>query len=80
MDLKKILNKPNTTIIDVRERLEFMMGHVKGAVNIPLGKVPSRLEEIREMDKPIVLYCMSGKIHRSPSTYELTLIFAKPAS
>ncbi len=60
MDLKKILNQPDTTIIDVRERLEFLMGHVNGAINIPLGKVPSHLEEIKEMDKPIVLYCVSG--------------------
>lgn len=50
-------------IIDVREPFEFMMGHVKGAINIPPSKlmagVPKKLADIPK-DTEIVLYCMSG--------------------
>lgn len=60
MDLRTVVNQPNTTIIDVREPFEYAMGHVEGSVNIPLGSIPSRLEEFRNMEAPIVLYCRSG--------------------
>ncbi|HFA47849.1 MAG TPA: rhodanese-like domain-containing protein [Bacteroidetes bacterium] len=60
MDFTSIINQPNTKIIDVREPQEFAMRHVPGAVNIPLGSIPSRLEEFRNMEQPIVLYCASG--------------------
>ncbi len=50
-------------IIDVREPYEFMMGHVKGALNIPPAKllkgVPKELAETPK-NTEIILYCMSG--------------------
>lgn len=48
------------TIIDVRSPGEFMGGHVEGSINIPLQELPERLDEIREMEQPIVLCCASG--------------------
>jgi rhodanese-related sulfurtransferase len=60
MDLRNIINLPNLTIVDVREPYEFAAGHVEGSLNIPLGSVPSRLEEFRKMGQPIILYCRSG--------------------
>jgi rhodanese-related sulfurtransferase len=50
----------NVTIIDVRSPGEFMGGHVAGSINIPLGEIPAHLEEIREMQQPLVLCCASG--------------------
>lgn len=35
MDLSKIVNDPNATLVDVRESYEFQAGHAKGAINIP---------------------------------------------
>jgi len=60
MDIQTIIRQPNVTIVDVRERFEFFMGHAEGAINIPLGSVPSRLSEFQQMPGPIVLYCRSG--------------------
>lgn len=48
------------TVIDVRSPGEFMGGHVAGSINIPLGEIPAHLDEIREMQQPIVLCCASG--------------------
>lgn len=55
-----MINNESTTIIDVREPWEFSAGHVEGTVNIPLGEVPSNVEEFKKMSKPLVLICASG--------------------
>lgn len=48
------------TIIDVRTPAEFMMGNVKGSINIPLDEVASRVEEFKNIEGNIVLCCASG--------------------
>lgn len=50
-------------LIDVREAHEFKQGHIAGAVNIPLGALSSRISEFPK-DKPIYLYCRSGRRSR----------------
>ena len=60
MDLRNIINQADTTIIDVRAPFEYVMGHVTGAKNIPLGDILNRIEEIRQLGGPIVVYCRSG--------------------
>jgi hydroxyacylglutathione hydrolase len=47
------------TVIDVRNRSEWEAGHLPGALHIPVGHLPGRLEEIPR-DKPIVVQCESG--------------------
>ena len=54
----------DAVVLDVRERDEWALGHAPGAVLIPLGELPDRLEELPETDAgtlPVV--CRSG--HRS---------------
>ena len=60
MSISKALNKDGVAIIDVREPLEFMFGHAKGAVNIPLRSIPKRLDELKAYSGTIVAYCQSG--------------------
>lgn len=48
------------TIIDVRTRAEFQGGHVAGSLNIPLQEIGQHINEIREMQQPIILCCASG--------------------
>ncbi|MFN8277298.1 MAG: rhodanese-like domain-containing protein [Chitinophagales bacterium] len=52
--------KAYKTIVDVRTPAEFMGGHVQGSINIPLGEVSMRLDEIKQMQQPILLCCASG--------------------
>lgn len=58
--MNEIINHPQATIVDVRSEAEFASGHVKGSVNIPLNEVPQRVEEFKNMSKPLVLCCLSG--------------------
>jgi len=37
---------PRIVLVDVREPLEFLAGHLEGARNIPLGELPRRLAEL----------------------------------
>lgn len=54
------VNLKQATIVDVREPFEFEMGNVEGSINIPLGQVPEKIEELKTMKKPLVLCCASG--------------------
>ena len=50
----------NATIVDVRTPEEFSAEHISNAFNIPLDQVAQRINEFRDMPKPIVAYCRSG--------------------
>jgi sulfur-carrier protein adenylyltransferase/sulfurtransferase len=47
--------------LDVREREEWVEGHIPGAVHIPRGWLESRIEQaVPDRSRPIVAYCASG--------------------
>lgn len=50
----------NAVIIDVREPSEWEAGHAPGAIHIPLGELPSRLDELPEADVTIAVTCRGG--------------------
>ena len=50
----------NATIVDVRSPDEFNSEHYLGAINIPLEEVSARIDEFKDMAKPIIAYCRSG--------------------
>lgn len=47
-------------MVDVRTPEEYNGGHVPGAVNMPLDQIQSRIDEFKDMPKPVVAYCRSG--------------------
>ena len=54
-------NSGSVQLLDVREPDEFIgpLGHIEGALLIPLGTLPDRIGELSK-DKPIVAICRSG--------------------
>ena len=60
MDLQKIINQENVTLVDVRESFETFFGVAEGATKIPLRTIKKRVNEFHKMSKPIVVYCRSG--------------------
>ena len=61
-----LLDADGIVVIDVREVDEFASGHISGATLIPLGELPSRVDEI-PTDKPVIMVCRSG--NRSGQAY-----------
>ena len=58
------------TVVDVRETAEYADAHVPGAVNIPMGRLTSRLDEL-DRTSPVHVICASG--NRSAAMTEVLL-------
>lgn len=57
---EKIDNGDDFYFIDVREVYEYEEDNLK-AVNIPLGEIPNKVEELKELNaKEIIIHCRSG--------------------
>jgi hypothetical protein len=45
-------------IVDVRDAQSYSLGHIPGAINIPLGQMETRIKELEpDKDKWIITYC-----------------------
>jgi rhodanese-related sulfurtransferase len=56
------LQSQGTLLIDVREPDEFAEVHARNATLIPLGQLPSRLNDIAEYkNKPVAVICHTGR-------------------
>lgn len=60
MTIENIIKETNCTIVDVRSHEEFMGGHVANSINIPLQTISERIEELKDLNAPLVLCCASG--------------------
>ena len=45
-ELVRLVNKENAIVLDVRDRTEFMEGHIVDAVNIPYASLEARVDEL----------------------------------
>jgi len=59
MALLPELKAKGAILVDVRSVAEFASGNAPGSVNIPLGELGKRLQEIPKT-APVVLCCASG--------------------
>jgi hypothetical protein len=55
-DLRAKVNRGEVTVVDVRSASDYAMGHVPGALNIPLASIEAQLDRLPK-NKPIVTYC-----------------------
>ncbi|AWM29528.1 ArsR/SmtB family transcription factor [Sinorhizobium fredii] len=55
-ELLSKLKDGTVTVLDVRPEDEFLLGHIPGAVNIPIEQLKQRLADLPE-DREIVAYC-----------------------
>lgn len=53
------LKNDGAQVIDVRTAGEFKNGHIKGAQNIPLDQLKSKLGKLKK-DKAVITCCASG--------------------
>lgn len=54
------ISRSNVMIVDVREPEEFKEDHVEGAINIPLGELRQRMDELSR-NREIWVYCSVGQ-------------------
>jgi phage shock protein E len=50
-------------VIDVRRPDEFVAGHSKESINIPLNEISERLDEIKRIKAPLIVVCGGGTRH-----------------
>lgn len=58
VDLESLI-KEGAFLVDVRTPDEFLSGHAKGSVNIPLNQLPQQISKFRDK-KNIIVCCQSG--------------------
>ncbi len=57
---KRKVEAEKLTIIDVREDWEHQQNNI-GGLNIPMGAIPMRLDELESMkDQEVIVYCRTG--------------------
>lgn len=61
IDKEKVLSKldEDVQVVDVRGASEFNQGHLEGAVNLFVGKLPQNLDKVSK-DKPVIIHCQAG--------------------
>lgn len=88
-NVKEIVNNPtshpDTVIVDVREPVEYMDGHIPNSINIPFKSSPGALDlseeefsdsfgfEKPDKKKELIFYCLAGV--RSTAAEELASTF-----
>ena len=58
-ELEAHLQLTDPLLLDVREPWEFDICHIDGSINIPMGQIPARLEELDEAAETVVI-CHHG--------------------
>ena len=53
------LESASPLLLDVREPWEFDTCHIDGSINVPMGQVPQRIDELHDADEIIVI-CHHG--------------------
>jgi len=57
----QLMNKEDVVVLDVREPSETVGGKIAKAIQIPVGAVAKRVNELEKFkDKTLLVYCKSG--------------------
>jgi len=58
-EAKRRFDAGEIALVDVRETWELELAHIDGALHIPLGELPDRLDEL-PTDRALVFICHHG--------------------
>ncbi|MGZ0746100.1 rhodanese-like domain-containing protein [Haloparvum sp. AD34] len=59
-EVKAKLDEEDVQVIDIRPEHQYESGHIPGAVNVPMGQLPSRVDEL-DWGEDIVVACPIGQ-------------------
>ncbi|MFO7906149.1 MAG: MBL fold metallo-hydrolase [Planctomycetota bacterium] len=57
---RKLEQDDNFTLLDVRSKEEFESAHLRKAVQLYVGELPQKFEQVPK-DKPVITFCESGR-------------------
>ena len=57
--LRELEKRKDVIMLDVREPVEIQICHLDNAKHIPMGQIPSKLDELPK-DKDVVVFCHMG--------------------
>ncbi len=60
-EIAKYIGNPNALIIDLRDRDEYDIGHIPGAVNIPYEELEDYTNRFKKSQQ-LIFYCDRGNI------------------
>ena len=72
---KRMLDRGDSVVVDVRRLDEWVTGHVKGAIHIPVDDVLNRVDELPK-DKNLLFICAAGV--RSALACEMAAAMGRP--
>ena len=58
-ELKAKVERGEVTVVDVRDSASYQVGHIPGALHIPMVDVPARMDEI-DIDAEVYVVCRQG--------------------
>lgn len=56
----KELMQNGAVIVDVRTPGEYKSGHIKHSKNFPLDTIRNKVNELKNLNKPVITVCRSG--------------------
>lgn len=57
----EMMKKEEVIILDVRTKLEYDAGHIKGAINVPMESIDDKFSELfKDKNAYYMVYCRSG--------------------
>ena len=60
-EFKAFIANPDVQLVDVRTPEEYNAGHIPGSINIDVSKGHEELAEKLDPERPVALYCRSGR-------------------
>ena len=67
-ECQNLLDKPQTTLIDIRDIQAFQSGHIKGAQHVDSLDMPRFLAE-HDKDQPLIVCCYHGHSSLSAASF-----------
>ncbi len=69
-EAKSMMDSQEVVILDVREQVEYDVGHIPGAVLLPVGTIDqdTAAAVIPEKDTAVLVYCRSGNRSKTASS------------
>ena len=60
----ELIQNTDVVVLDVRTEEEYITGHIKDAILIPLDELDKNISSLEDRDKTILVYCKSGRRSR----------------